>query len=136
MTRGRLIVAAVLLVAGLHIGVAALAGAFDDDEDEARDAAERYAKALTDGSGQALTALACRRPSPGEVKAFEAMAKGSALKWRVLAPPQIDEHDGAVARGTLRATERGRHQDYPFSLHLRDGAWCANYNWSTLTKPR
>lgn len=123
---------AVLAVAVLGVGVAALLGAFDDEKAEARAVADRYAKALTSGSGDQLAAVACRRPTPRQLAAFESMAQDSMLSWSVLAEPEVADD---VARATLRAVEGDRHQDYPISLHLRDGSWCANYNWSTLATP-
>lgn len=125
-------VVAVLAVAGIGVGPAVLLGACDDGASEARAVADRYAKALTSGSAPELAALTCSEPTEQQRDAFESMAKDSSVDWSVLDGPEVTDD---TARGTLRAVHGDRHRDYPFSLHLRDGSWCANYNWSSVTTP-
>lgn len=119
---------AVPLAGGAIVGIAALAGAFDD-ADEAREVATRYAAALTAGSSESLAAVSCTDPSKREAAAFEARAGGNAMRWRVLHGPEVRDD---TARGTLRVFDGDLHRDYPFSLEKRDGTWCAHFNWTRL----
>jgi len=122
--------AAVLAVVHAAVGVAALLGAFDgDDEAEARATAQRYAAALTAGSSRALAAVACTPPSSRQAAAFDERAGSSTMRWSVLQGPRVDDD---IAHGTLRLVDGEQHRDYPFSLLRRDGSWCAHYNWSSL----
>ncbi|MGH3433300.1 MAG: hypothetical protein ACRDQB_10740 [Thermocrispum sp.] len=131
MTRRRVLVTlAAVVVVGLAFGVAAALGAFGGAGDAAaRSAAQRYADALNAGSSRQLAAVTCSPPSPSQAKAFDTRAGASDLRWSVLTGPRID---GDVAHVTLRAKDGGQHRDYPFTLHRRDEAWCAHFNWSRL----
>lgn len=128
MRRRLRLAAAVLVLGAAAVGLAAVLGAFDDEQADAQAVASRYAAALTDGSSRALAAVTCTPPSPQQAAVFDERA-GGGMTWSLLRGPQVD---GDLAHGTLRVVDGEQHRDYPFSLRQQDGSWCAHYNWSSL----